>query len=273
MPTTQKTLPPGPLRLVRPSTPNLQLKSGELAERLKGHKTSDLWLREGLDEGLDALRSEQLERRAQVADALQQLRDLAVKCSSEDAEHQEALVQAAREGKAQPADDRTSPEQRRALLIAGEERYIAALEVLAETCDKVIATGREREKQVLAQLKLVKIEADDELREAMAKAQAARAGVFQVEMTARWYKAMVDDGVFGGQPAPGHTVAPQRWYSEGDAAFERHWTDAQVEQRQMASKVAERVAEQKRAEAAHAERLAKRDEIAVSALTPERAAS
>jgi hypothetical protein len=241
-PTETAALPSGPLPLSLPQAPSLHLKARRLGERLRGHTTSDLWLLEGLSPELDAAREEHLERRSRLAAVIREMRDLAARFSRENAEHEAKLLDAAREGKEEPADTRTSPERRGALRIACDERYIAAMEALAETAEKVVALLKRQEPQLLIQQKQALRAAEEKRRELEAQMQAARGDVWRAEMLARWVKNQVDDGPFGRQPVQAQIVPPAQWQPRAES-FERHWTDAEKDRREIDAMAAERVRE------------------------------
>ncbi len=225
-----------------PSGPLLLPLPHHLGERLKVHKTSEKWLLAGLSDQLDALRESHIERRTRLAEARQEQIDLGAKFAREDAEHHEKLVQAARERNPEPEDTRTSPEQRHALRVAAQERLEAAAEVLAETCDKVVATLREQEPTLLRAQRQALVRAEQLRRELEAKMQAARADLWHAEAIARWLKNQADDEAWGGQPAPTPTVPPERWQPSA-VHFERHFTDPQIDRREIDAMAAVRLRE------------------------------
>jgi hypothetical protein len=142
-----------------------------------------------------------------------------------------------------PADTRTSPERRRALRIACDERLVAAMEVLAETAEKVIALLREQEPQLLVKEKQALVAAEEKRRELEAQMQAARGEVWLAERVAVWVKANADDTAFGRQPVPTSAAPPPQQWQPRPESFERHFSDAQIDRREIDAMAAERLRE------------------------------
>src|SRR4051812_43621569 len=101
----------GPLKF--PQAPD-SATGRAINERLRGHTTASGWLPAGVFDRLDELRDEHLRLRGQVAADLEALNELTAKFRREDAEHQEALRHAYRDGGGTPEDRRTPVDEREA---------------------------------------------------------------------------------------------------------------------------------------------------------------
>ena len=197
--------------------------------RLLAERTFELepgWLPAGLWPDLDALREEHHRRVERLVGACQAVERLAAKFATEDERHSEALRQAHREGKPAPADKRASPDERGKRRTALVENGWAALAVLAEHVERVVAVLREHEDEWLSGLEGQLPRLADERREIMARLAPLDAEEWRLYQQANWLKVAADDGLSGRQqPAPtaGEGPRPPHWHRD-PYAFERHFT-------------------------------------------------
>lgn len=200
----------GPILGHLPPPPDVRRRLS-LTESLRGHSTSPGWLPPGIWPELDELRDEQLRHRRQAVAAIEAREALLAGYAAEDAEHTEALRQAAREGTRAPDEDgRTAPEQRDRERTTIEERLWAAIDVFAEHADRVIEFLREHENEFLADLRSRLEPAQEKRREAEALLAEAKAEEFRLYTLGRWVQATADDGGLGRQPAPSIASPPER---------------------------------------------------------------
>jgi hypothetical protein len=196
-----------------------------IRERLRGHTTATDWLLAGVFDWLDDLRDEHLRLRGQVAEDLEALNQLTAKFRREDAEHQEALRQAYRDGGATPEDRRMPTDEREAQHAARLERVFAGAHVLADHADHVIETIREREDETLAELESRLEPALAKRREAARLLAEADAQAYQLHMQGRWVQNTADDGAFGRQVAPANAAMPARLHKDVlKHSFKRHFS-------------------------------------------------
>lgn len=176
---------------------------------LRGATTHPDWIPEGLSNELDALRNTHIRLRAQCATELTALDELARRFRREDAEHAERLRQAALDGWPDAAEDeRTLDDERDTQREAVLERLWADVEVFAEHCDKVIATIREQERQLLGDLKADVANAQDLRNEAKRLLAEAEKTEWLAHRRGQWVLNTSDDGPFGRQPAPAPAPMP-----------------------------------------------------------------
>lgn len=220
--TTKQTDTGGALNIPQP--PDVATRRA-LDESLKGHTTSAAWLPEGLWPELDDLRSEQLRLRGQVASELEALRALKARFRKEDAEHEEGLLQAQRDGEPASAEDRrTSPEERAAERAAIEERLWAGVRVFAEHADRIIETVRHHETEWLADLRSRLTPAQEKRRRAQELVAEAKAEEWHLYRLGQWLQTTADDIAFGRQPAPEVAPVPQQLSADVvRESLERPW--------------------------------------------------
>lgn len=195
-----------------------------LVEKLQGHTSSPAWLPEGIWPELDELRDEQLARRRQIVTLLEARGALLAGFSAEDKEHTRALEQAARDGSTPPGDGRTAADQRDREVAALDGRLWASIRILAELVDSTIEFIREREGELLADLRSWLGPAQEKRRQAAALLEEAKAEEFRLYRLGSWVQLTADDQSFGRQPAP-TVVAPPAQVSADVVkdSLERPW--------------------------------------------------
>lgn len=216
--------PSGPLPL--PANPDSRLIA--VTQRLRGHTTSRHWLAVGLDPVVDELRERHLAQRDRLASAMADLAAAAAAFSKEDRDHEEGLLNAQRTGK-HAEDERTPDVERQQVLRDLDAVQWAAATVLAEIVQETVDRLREEEPRILGGLRAQAAEGDARIRAAQEEVRRAQEAHFVLLRTGQWIKAQVDDGPFGGQPAP--VVGPVPPGVSRDAvagALERRWHEERV---------------------------------------------
>jgi hypothetical protein len=150
---TDQPSQPGPLALTL-SAAQPSPEAIRAIRKLRGHSTSALWLPQGLWPELDELRAKHLRVREQVAAEQAALKAIDARFRDEDRQHELGLRQAHRDGHPDSVEDqRTPPEQRRAQRAEVYERLSAGIIVFAEVAEAVIELVRDREDDLLADLR------------------------------------------------------------------------------------------------------------------------
>ena len=150
--------------------------------------------------------------------------ELAARWKAEDAEHEEHLRQAVREGRpAESVEDRRTPvEQEHARAL---DAYWAAVRVLAEKANAIVDYFREHEPELQAELRRRAVPALEEKREAERVAAEAQKKVWHIAQLGMWVKQTRDGGPFGGQPAPTPEPPPKHFHEDMlERALTRHWS-------------------------------------------------
>jgi hypothetical protein len=187
----------GPLKLPPPADADAHTA----VRQLRGHTTAPGWLPAGLSPELDELRDEMARVRGRAQTDLDELEALRRKYRTEDRDHEAALKQAARAGST--AEDRRTPEGARLAAVDPiDERLWATVEVMGEVADKVVATLREQEPDLLADLRVQLRTAEDKKREAERLLREAKTDEWRVHRLGQWVLNSSEDGPFGRQPAP-----------------------------------------------------------------------
>jgi hypothetical protein len=192
--------------------------------RLQGRVVDPGWLPVGLHPEIDVVRKRHLELLRTVAGAVDELNDVADRWAEQDTGYSQALREAVGTGKPEPADERTTPEQRAAMQGRLGEKAQAAAEVLAEHVAHAVEVVREAENEILAGLRGQAKAAREQRREAEQHLASARRAEWKLARQARWVMQTADDpGGFGQQPAPTGDDNPPDMFQLRDGDLERAW--------------------------------------------------
>jgi hypothetical protein len=197
-----------------------------LVEKLRGHAVDPGWLPTSglLGEALGGERAEHLRQLEGLQAAADAYRDAEATFLREDREHAAALRSYVREGGDPPADERTRLADREARLAALREDLEARVVVLAAHVERVVGLLRDREHDLLADLRAQLEPARAKRREAERLLAEAKGEEWHLAQLGRWVQQTSQDGPLGRQPAPIPSPPPAQ-FSEAmvRAALERPW--------------------------------------------------
>jgi hypothetical protein len=191
-------------------------------ERLRGHTTAD-WIPVALSDELDELRGEMLKLRARAQESIDAITALDRQWRTEDRAQNLRLKHAARTG-TEAEDKRTDEGERLAAEDSHVERMWATVEVMAEIADKVVATVRDQEPSILADLRGQLTAREEAVRELERRLREAREQEWQTHKLGQWVMGTAEDKSFGRQPAPTPEPMPANFNSALlKISLERPW--------------------------------------------------
>jgi hypothetical protein len=185
------------------------------AETLQGHALNPAWLPAGgvIGEAIAAERAEHLRLLEGLTESVNAYRSTGASFVEEDEAHTAALRSHARDGGDLPTDQRTPAPERQARLRGLCERVEAAVLVLAEHVEHVVAVLRGREDELVAGLNAELAPAAAKREEAERLLAEALTAEWALVQEARWLMATTDAHAFARQPAPTGTTLPPRGWS------------------------------------------------------------